>query len=164
MHTHRPNKSCRYPQGHGGVALLRFAPITLKTSKTRPKAPGFEPQTLGEHILYCRILREVTQVEAAHQMGIKYYRTVLSWEKGHTEPPIEALPAILRFLGYDPYPPDQTTLPGRMLAKRRIKGWSMRKAAKIFGVDKRTWWAWEWKVNTPLPSTLVRLEKFLIEG
>jgi DNA-binding XRE family transcriptional regulator len=74
---------------------------------------------------------------------------------------VEALPAILRFLGYDPYPPDATTLQGRMLAKRRIMGWSHKKAGEAFGVDKRTWWAWENGVKIPYPRNMLSLEVFL---
>ena len=52
------------------------------------------------------------------------------------------MPAILQFLGYDPYPKPKT-LPERMLAKRRSMGWSIKEAARQFGVDEGTWRAWE---------------------
>ena len=66
----------------------------------------------------------------------------MNCEKGHTEPPIESVPAILRFLGYDPYPQPRT-LPERMLAKRRAMGWSSKEAARQLGVEEGTWGAWE---------------------
>ena len=68
--------------------------------------------------------------------------TILNWEKGHTEPPVEAVPALLQFLGYDPLP-EPTTLPERLLAKRRVMGWSIRKAAQNVGVDPGAWRDWE---------------------
>ncbi len=74
-------------------------------------------------------------------MGVNPW-TILNWEKGHTEPPVEAVPWIVAFLGYDPFPEPQG-LPERLLAKRRAMGWSIRKAARELGVDEGTWGAWE---------------------
>jgi Helix-turn-helix domain len=68
--------------------------------------------------------------------------TVLNWEKGHTDPPIESMPAILTFLGYDPFPAPET-LPKRLLGKRRAMGWSIRQAARHLGVDPGAWSDWE---------------------
>lgn len=52
------------------------------------------------------------------------------------------MPAILRFLGYDPFP-EPGSLPERLLAKRRAMGWSIKEATRQLGVDERTWAAWE---------------------
>lgn len=79
--------------------------------------------------------------QAASRLGVNP-RTVLNWEKSHTEPPIEAIPAILRFLGYDPFP-DPQNLPERLLAKRRVMGWSIKEAARQLRVDPGTWSDWE---------------------
>ena len=114
-------------------------PVILKALK--PKESDFEPQNLGEHIHRCRLLRQLNQKEAACQLGVKSW-TVLNWEKGHTEPPIESMPAILQFLGYDPYPKPKT-LSERMFAKRRAMGWSILEAAWQLGVEQGTWGAWE---------------------
>ena len=86
-------------------------------------------------------MRKLTQAWAALQLGVKSW-TVLNWEKGHTEPPIEFIQVILQFLAYDPYPLPKT-LPERMLAKRRTMGWSIKEAARQLGVDEGTWAAWE---------------------
>ena len=123
----------------GCVALLQFIPITLKALK--PKETDFEPQTLGEHIRKQRLELGLTQKQAADRLRVTSF-TVLNWEKGHTEPPIETVPAILRFLGYDPFPQPQN-LPKRLLAKRRVMGWSIRQAARQLGVDPGTWSDWE---------------------
>ena len=68
--------------------------------------------------------------------------TVRNWEKGHTEPPIASIPAIIRFLGYDPFP-EPKTVAERLLAKRREMGWSIERAASVVGVDPGTWRKWE---------------------
>ena len=52
------------------------------------------------------------------------------------------MPALFRFLGYDPLP-EFKTLPERLLAKRRTEGWSIRESARKLGVDSETWRDWE---------------------
>ncbi len=81
------------------------------------------------------------QKEVTDQLGVNAW-TILNWEKGHTEPPIVSIPAIVRFLGYDPFP-QPTTLPEKLLAKRREMGWSIKEAAQAVGVDPSTWGNWE---------------------
>ncbi len=114
-------------------------PIRLKALK--PKETDFEPQTLGQHLRKRRLEQRLTQRQVANQRGINPW-TVLSWEKGHTEPPVKSMPAILRFLGYNPFP-ETKSMPERLLTKRRAMGWSIKKAASELGVDEGTWAAWE---------------------
>jgi len=51
-------------------------------------------------------------------------------------------PAIVRFLGYDPFPHPKTVAQ-HLLAKRREMGWSIKEAASVIGVDPGTWRKWE---------------------
>jgi len=118
---------------------LQRVPIRLKALK--PKDTDFEPHTLGEHIRKRRLELRLSQGQAASRLNINPW-TVLNWEKGHTEAPIESIPAILLFLGYDPFPVP-VTLPERMLAKRRAMGWSIREAARHLSIDPSTWRDWE---------------------
>jgi len=89
-----------------------------------------------------RLKMGLMQKEVADQLGVNSW-TILNWEKGHTEPPMASIPAILQFLGYDPFPV-ATTLPQRLLAKRREMGWSIKEAAEAVGVDPGTWGNWEY--------------------
>ena len=118
---------------------MRFLPITLKA--LIPKETDFEPRTLGEHVKHSRLTRKFTQKAAAILLGVNP-STLLNWEKGYTEPPIASLPAILQFLGYDPFP-EPKSLPERLVAKRRTMGWSIKEAAWQLGVEEGTWGAWE---------------------
>ena len=111
---------------------MQFVPITLKALK--PKETDFEPQTLGEHVRKRRLELRLTQKQAAKRLGVNPW-TVLNWEKDHTEPPIESMPTIIRFLGYDPFP-EPKNIPERLLTKRRAMGWSIREAARRLGVDE----------------------------
>ena len=114
-------------------------PITLKCLKS--KEPALEPETLGEHVKRSRLEREISRREAALLLGVTPW-TVFNWEKGRTDPAIEAMPAIIRFLGYDPSPAPRS-LPERLLAKRRAMGWSIQNAAKTVAVDPGVWSDWE---------------------
>jgi transcriptional regulator with XRE-family HTH domain len=105
------------------------------------KETDFEPQTLGEHIKKRRLILGLYQREVAECLGVDPF-TVLNWEKGKTEPPLRAIPAILAFLGYNPFP-TPTTLSERMLSARRMRGWTMKEAAQAVGVDPCTWQSWE---------------------
>ena len=114
----------------------------------KPKETVFEPQTLGDHLTRRRLTLKLTQSEAAKQLRV-CPNTVLNWETGHTQPPVEAVPVILGFLGYDPFPEPQT-LPERLLAKRRAFGLTIRQAAQQLGVDEGTWGAWGARRDDPI--------------
>ncbi len=106
-----------------------------------PQLCDFEPATLGDHVRRQRLVLELTQKEVADQLGVVPW-TILNWEKGRTEPPIASIPAIVQFLKYDPFP-EPKTLPEKLLAKRRVTGWSIKEAAEAAGVDPGTWGNWE---------------------
>jgi transcriptional regulator with XRE-family HTH domain len=107
----------------------------------KPKETDFEPQTLGEHVRKRRLELGLTQTQAAERLGVNPW-TILNWEKGHTEPPIKSMPAIIRFLSYDPFS-EPKNIPERLLAKRRAMGWGQRELAEHLGVDRCTITAWE---------------------
>ena len=134
-------------------------PITLNALK--PKETDFEPRTLGEHVRRCRLIRKLSQKRVAQRLGVTSW-TVLNWEKGKTEPPIESIPAILRFFGYDPFP-EPKSLPERLLAMRRAMGWSIKEAARQLGVDEGTWGAWESGTTILKGRHLLLLEAFLLK-
>lgn len=118
---------------------MPWVKVSLKCLK--PKETDFEPKTLGDHLLRRRLALGLSQRQAATRAGVSP-NTVLNWEKDHTKPPIESMPSILQFLGYDPFPKSQS-LPERLLAKRRQMGWSIKEAALRLGIDSSTWQAWE---------------------
>ncbi len=127
------------PHRQGFIAFLPFAHVSLKS--LIPKPYDFEPKTLGEHVRKKRLEMGLMQDEVAAQIGVNPW-SILNWEKGKTEPFIASIPAIIRFLGYDPFPQPQT-LSQHLLAKRRAMGWSIKEAANTVGVDPSTWRNWE---------------------
>ncbi|MHB8432953.1 MAG: helix-turn-helix domain-containing protein [Candidatus Tyrphobacter sp.] len=116
-------------------------PVPLRLRARKPRASDFEPRTLGEHVLRRRLVLRLTAKEAAIQLRVTAW-TVRHWERGETQPPIESVPAIVRFLGYNPFP-ETTSIPERLLAYRRVTGYSIWKAATAIGVDPTTWRGWE---------------------
>jgi len=92
---------------------------------------------LGEHVRKRRLELRLIQKQAAERLGVNPW-TALNWEKDHTGPPIASMPAIIRFLGYDPFPAPKN-IPERLLPKRRATGWSNKEAARQLGTDEATW-------------------------
>ena len=106
------------------------------------KVSDFEPRTLGEHIRKRRLILGITQEEAGKRIGTTKF-TVINWESGLRRPVIKYIPALIRFLGYDPEPPVCTTLSEQLAAKRRSLGWSQKVASRKLGIDPCTWSSWE---------------------
>jgi DNA-binding XRE family transcriptional regulator len=104
----------------------------------------------------------ITQAQAAKTLGVKPWN-ILNWETGRYEPPIRSMPAILAFLGYDPFPPP-TTVGEQLLHVRREHGWSTGEAARQLGVDRTTWQDWErgelilFRVHRTKVATLLGLD------
>ena len=99
------------------------------------------PTTLGEHIRQRRLKLKLTPKEAGKLLGTDE-GSVISWEKGRRAPRVYRLPAILRFLGYNPLP-EPCTISERLVAKRLERGWSRRVASSHLGIDVTTLRDWE---------------------
>lgn len=75
--------------------------------------------------------------------------------KGQSPANYQHYPRIFDFLGYRPFCA-AVTLPEQLIAKRRELGLSIKKAAKLIGVDEGTFARWESGTGTPLQhGTLV---------
>ncbi len=64
--------------------------------------------------------------------------TIGNWENGITKPGIHHVPTLIKFLGYDPKPPNPKSIAERLAAKRRELGLTQRAAARKLGVDPST--------------------------
>ncbi len=69
--------------------------------------------------------------------------TVRNLGSGQTKPEIRFIPALVKFLGYDPEPVEERTFAGRLVAKRRELGCLPPEAARSLGIDPGTWAGWE---------------------
>lgn len=91
-------------------------------------------------------------------MGINEH-SIVSWEAGK-QPHVRMYPGILAFLGFEPrLEPD--TSPERLLAERRRRGLSIKRAAKLVGVDEGTWGRWEQGRQASCPDHHALIAAFL---
>jgi DNA-binding XRE family transcriptional regulator len=74
---------------------------------------------------------------------------------------MESIPAIIRFLGYDPFP-EAASLSDRLAVARRANGWTIKQAAEQLGVDEGTWGRWE-KTGVPWKRHQTIVQIFLEE-
>jgi len=71
----------------------------------------------------------------AKQIGVD--ETVWRWERNESSPQVQFIPAIIKFLDYNPLPlPDSPC--HRLVFYRQTLGLSQRKLAKKIGIDPKT--------------------------
>ena len=85
--------------------------------------------------------------------------TVFRWESNESSPSVSKFPAIIRFLGYDPFP-IPTGLSARLQGVRKRLGLSQAAMALKFGVDPTTLRKWE-KVGAKPSTRLLSVLKVL---
>ena len=71
--------------------------------RTRNRVPD-QLNTVGDHLLRRRLVLKLLQKEVAEQIGVDK-SSIGNWELNRTAPAFEYMPAIIRFLGYNPIPP-----------------------------------------------------------
>jgi DNA-binding transcriptional regulator YiaG len=102
------------------------------------------------------------QKEVAEQLGVSK-SCVRNWEGNTTTPEVRYVPAIIRFLGYDPLP--QATGWGERLVRHRTTlGITQTVAAGRLGVDQGTLAKWEQGKREPQDGFLGRVKRFLQDG
>ena len=114
---------------------------------------------MGDHVRSCRLNRNLLQAQVADQIGVDK-TTVCNWESNAPLPAIRYIPAILEFLGYDPFPPAKTFV-GRLTTARKVLGISQRAMALSLGVDPATLQSWEAEQHHPTAKNLELIEQFL---
>jgi DNA-binding transcriptional regulator YiaG len=93
----------RFSQPQDGAALLWSRAHRLASRNAGPE----QLHTLGDHLRRRRLTLKLPQEEAAKQLGVGR-ASLHHWEQDRQKPGAASLPAIVRFLGYNPLP-SQTT-------------------------------------------------------
>ena len=119
------------------------------------------PQTIGDHIRRKRLALKMLQREVAEQLGIKK-TTIFNWEANASSPDIGYMPAVIRFLGYNPLPA-ASTLAEQLVRHRTTLGLSQKEAARQLGVDQGTLARWERGEREPTGGFLGRVKRFLCD-
>ena len=102
---------------------------------------------------------KLLQREVAERLGVST-ASIVNWESGRSEPGHNYMPAIIRFLGYNPLPPAKTWA-GRLVSSRTALGLSQKQAAKRMGVDASTLARWEWGERKPAGSFFTVATRFV---
>lgn len=89
----------------------------------------------------------LTRAQAAIQLRCDP-KTLMWWERNAHLPIVSAYPAIIAFLGYEPWP-EPRSLDEALLMFRKRHGLDVRKAAALIGVDEATWSKWEHAFGRP---------------
>jgi DNA-binding transcriptional regulator YiaG len=93
----------RFSQLQEGAALLWSRTYRLDSRNAAPE----QLHTLGDHLRRRRLTLKLPQEQAAQQLGVGR-ASLRHWEQDRQKPGAASLPAIVKFLGYNPIP-TQTT-------------------------------------------------------
>jgi len=118
-----------------------------------------QPQTVGDHIRRRRLALKMLQGEVAGQIGVDK-TTIFNWEANTASPEIRYMPAIIRFLGYNPLP-EGNGWGERLVRQRTTLGLSQKEAAQRLGVDPGTLARWERGEREPTGAVLGRVKRSL---
>jgi len=138
---------------------LPFCHAELRAPKPKPSHYPQQLNALGDHIRSRRLDLDLFQSDVGEQIGVDT-TTVCNWESNASIPAIRYIPAILEFLGYDPFPPAKT-LPVRLVTARKVLGLSQRMLAHSLGVDPGTLQSWEAGQHQPTGKSVELIERFL---
>jgi transcriptional regulator with XRE-family HTH domain len=129
--------SYRFSQPDEPAALVLPRSHRLNNRNQPPK----ELNTLGDHLLLRRLVLKLLQREVAEQIGVDK-ASITNWEGNRSKPGLKYMPAIFRFLGYNPLPPGDGWAE-RLVQCRTMLGISQKEAAGRIGVDQCTLARWE---------------------
>ena len=138
---------------------MPFCHAELRAPKPKPSHYPQQLNTLGDHIRSRRLDLGLFQSDVAEQIGVDT-TTICNWESNASIPAIRYIPAILSFLGYDPFPPAQT-FAERITTARKVLGLSQRKLALSLGVDSGTLQSWEAVQHKPTARNVELIERLL---
>ena len=140
-----------------GVAFLPWVPVRLKALKVEDWT--HEPVTLGEHIRKARRQRGLLQREVAKALGVDSM-SLVNWEKNRTRIGARFVPAIIRWLGYDPLP-IPSSFGSWIEIERTRRGLARRALAHALGWDESTIRKYEEDDRSPDSLKLAQLRAVL---
>jgi transcriptional regulator with XRE-family HTH domain len=133
MCKHSPSADRR--ENRKGIPALPFCHLRLSTQKPKSSVYPKELKTLGDHIRRRRLDLGLLQRQVAQLISVDVM-TICNWERNESKPQIQFIPAIIKFLDYNPLALPDT--PRKSLVfYRRIHGLSQRKLAKETGIDPK---------------------------
>jgi len=95
---------------------------------------------LGDHIRRKRLDQGLKQRTVAQELGVRV-ETLANWALGKAKPLVRHMAGLIRLLGYDPVP-GEDSLSGRFRAARRRLGLTQAEAAARLGLAGGPSWIW----------------------
>lgn len=114
---------------------------------------------IGEAVRRRRRELSLSQEQVAETIGVSPW-TIMLWEQGRYAPGPRVYPALIRFLGSDPWPPPQT-IGERLRAGRLRRGLSRRQLAAVLEVDLGSISKWEAGGRPHQRLSAVKIKAFL---
>lgn len=142
----------------GPVAIM-LPGVRVRVSGRRPEIRALERYTLGAKLKHRRIELGLRQKDAAPMLGV-CENTLVNWEREQCTPAAVFFPAIINFLGYEPWSKPET-LSERLRGERLRRGLSAKSAAKRLRVDEGTYGHWERGTRVPGPQSQSVCDSFL---
>jgi len=114
---------------------------------------------LGDHIRKRRLDLGLFQKQVAERIGVDK-TTVYNWECHKSSPQVHQLPAVIRFLGYKPFP-SKESFSEKLTAVRRALGLNQTAMARRLGIDPGTLRSWENRKRCPSKKLRRNIGHFL---
>jgi len=122
---------------------------------------AFRGDSLGAQLQRRRRELGHRRVDAAQLIGANC-TSLKWWERNEREPLERFWPAIIAYLGHEPWE-EPKTLGEQLRAERRRRGLAIFEAAAVMGVDETTFWWWECGRRSPrYPRTKELVATFLV--
>jgi transcriptional regulator with XRE-family HTH domain len=135
--------------------------MTVRVERATSLAKIDENSHVGLHIRKRRLELNLSQGQVGKYIGV-VDEAVTGWELGYYLPKIRYVPKIIEFLGYNPYPKQETkTFGGKVKLYRLLHNLSHRKMAKVLHADPGTVAHWESNATTPIEPRLSELMALL---
>jgi magnesium chelatase family protein len=139
--------------------LLPGVPVRVIARK--PEVTALELNTLGGKLKRRRRELGLLQKDVALCLGVGP-DTLADWERDKAVPEVTHYPAIIAFLGSQPWP-EPKTLGEKLRAERHRRGWSIAHSAARLGVDEGTFGSWERERRKPTGVSRSICAQFLRE-
>jgi transcriptional regulator with XRE-family HTH domain len=145
----------RFIQPNEPAALVLPRHHKLRNHNHAPE----ELNTLGDHLFRRRLVLKLLQRQVAEQIGADK-TSIANWEGNRTKPGVEYMPAMIRFLGYNPFP-SANGWAERLVQCRTVLGLTQKESAVRIGVDPCTLARWERGEREPSGKFALRAEQFV---
>ncbi|MBI1769663.1 MAG: helix-turn-helix transcriptional regulator [Bacteroidetes bacterium] len=138
---------------------MHFCDVTLSAKKPLSEVYPKTLLTIGDHVRKRRLDLKLFQRDVAKLLGVTT-STITNWEKNRGGPALRLIPKIIKFLEYDPSSDGSQLLGEKIKSYRRMQGLSIKKLARVLGIDPTTLARWESGESEPSGNLRKRFSRF----